>query len=93
MITLWKKIKEVKSTDSFRPWLYRIIVNKCYDRMRKKKREPVTTADDKTWALISNRIYENPDINLEDEELAMIINQLTNKLSVKQKTVFVLSEI
>ncbi len=93
MITIWGKIKEVKSAESFRPWLYRIIVNKCYDRMRKKKREPETTADDRTWALISNKMYEIPGTNLENEELARIINLLTGKLSAKQKTVFVLSEI
>jgi RNA polymerase sigma-70 factor, ECF subfamily len=93
MITLWRKIKEIKSADSFRPWLYRIIVNKCYDRLRKKKREPDSTADDKTWALISNKMYENPGTELENEELAIIINLLTDKLSAKQKAVFVLSEI
>jgi len=61
--------------------------------MRKKKREPETTADDRTWALISNKMSEIQVTNLENEELAGMINLLTGKLSAKQKTIFVLSEI
>ena len=60
MITLWRTIKKIKSPGSFMTWLYRIVVNKCYDQLRKRKRNPEFNADEKTWAIISNRIYENP---------------------------------
>lgn len=93
MITIWKTIKKIKSPGSFMTWLYRIVVNKCYDQLRKRKRNPEFSADDKTWALISNKISENPSSGFENREIVQIINLLTNKLSPRQKTVFVLSDL
>jgi RNA polymerase sigma-70 factor (ECF subfamily) len=93
MITIWKAIKKIESAGSFNTWLYRIVVNKCYDHLRRKKRNPESRADENTWALISNRISENPSSALENSEISGIIGLLTERLSPKQKAVFVLSEI
>jgi RNA polymerase sigma-70 factor, ECF subfamily len=93
MITLWKSIKKISSADSFMSWHYRIVVNKCYDQLRKRKRNPEFSADDSTWTLISNKISENSDMEIENKETAMMISILTNKLSPKQKAVFVLSDL
>ena len=93
MITLWKSIRKIKSHESFVPWLYRIVVNKCYDQLRKRKKNPEFMADDKTWALISNQISVNPSSSMENKEIALIINLLSDKLSPKQKAVFVLSDL
>jgi RNA polymerase sigma-70 factor, ECF subfamily len=93
MITLWKSLQKVNSADSFMPWLYRIAVNKCYDQLRKRKRNPEFSADDNTWTLISNKISANNNLEIENKETSMIINLLTNKLSPKQKAVFVLSDL
>jgi RNA polymerase sigma-70 factor, ECF subfamily len=93
MITLWKTIKNIKSPDSFLTWLYRIVVNKCYDQLRKRKRNPEFIADDKTWTLISNLISENPSSQIENKETAQIINLLADRLSPKQKAVFVLCDL
>jgi RNA polymerase sigma-70 factor (ECF subfamily) len=49
--------------------------------------------DDKTWTFISNSISEGPSTVLENSETARIINTLTNRLSPKQKAVFVLSDL
>ena len=73
--------------------MYRIVVNKCYDEMRKRKRNPEFVADEQTWELISNRISEGPSASLENNETSKIIRILTEKLSSKQKAVFVLSEL
>jgi RNA polymerase sigma-70 factor, ECF subfamily len=93
MITLWRSIKKIRSPGSFMTWLYRIVVNKCYDQLRKRKRNPEFKADEKTWAIISDRIYENPFSRIEEVETAKIINILTDKLSPKQKAVFVLCDL
>jgi RNA polymerase sigma factor (sigma-70 family) len=61
--------------------------------LRIKKRHPEFVADDKAWALISNRFSEGPSADLENGETARIINHLTNRLSPKQKVVFILSDI
>ena len=73
--------------------MYRIAVNKCYDQLRKQKRQNESRYDDQSWALISNHLSEDGITELENEENAMIINLLTNKLSHKQKAVFILSEL
>jgi len=93
MITLWRTIKNIKSTASFKTWLYRIVVNKCYDKLRIRKRNREFRMDEKTWALISNRIFEDPSTEMENRETARIINLLTERLSPKQKAVFILSDI
>lgn len=93
MITIWKTINKIRSADNFKTWLYRIVVNKCYDQLRKRKNNPEFIADEKLWELISNKISENPSTEMENRETAQIINLLTEKLSPKQKAVFVLSEL
>jgi RNA polymerase sigma-70 factor (ECF subfamily) len=93
MVTIWQKLKKIKSAEVYKTWIYRIVVNKCYDQLRRKKRHPEFVADDKAWALISNRFSEGPSADLENGETARIINHLTNRLSPKQKVVFILSDI
>lgn len=93
MITIWKKIEKIKSSGSFMTWLYKIVVNKCFDQLRKRKRNPEFSADERTWAFISNKISENTSSGFENREIVQIINLLTDKLSPRQKAVFVLSDL
>jgi RNA polymerase sigma-70 factor (ECF subfamily) len=93
MVTIWQKLKKIKSAEVYKTWIYRIVVNKCYDQMRRRKRNPEFVADDHTWELISNRISEGPSMVLENRETAKIITILTERLSSRQKVVFVLSDL
>jgi len=93
MVTIWQKLKKIKSAEVYKTWTYRIVVNKCYDQMRKKKRNPEFVTDEQTWELISNRISVGPSAALENSEISKIIGLLTERLSYKQKTVFVLSDL
>ena len=93
MITIWQKLKKIKTAEVYRTWIYRIVVNKCYDQMRKRKRNPEFVTDDKVWELISDRISEEPSAALENSETAKIISILTEKLSSRQKAVFILSDL
>jgi RNA polymerase sigma-70 factor (ECF subfamily) len=93
MIIVWEKIKTVRSADSYRTWVYKIVINKCYDQLRRMKKKPERRADEQTWALISNHISSDQPSELESRETAMIIKMLTERLSPKQKAVFVLGEI
>jgi RNA polymerase sigma-70 factor, ECF subfamily len=93
MVTIWQKLSNIRSAEVYRTWIYKIVVNKCYDYLRKKKRNLEFRADDKTWQLLSEKIFQRPSSNLENDETASIIGMLTNKLSPKQKTIFILSEI
>lgn len=93
MVTIWQKLEKIKTAEVYKTWIYRIVVNKCYDEMRRIKRNPEFVTDDQTWGLISNKIYEAPSEILENKETARIITFLTEKLSSKQKAVFVLSDL
>ena len=93
MITIWQKLKKIKSAEIYKIWIYRIVVNKCYDQLRKRKRNPEFVADDQTWALISNKISEGPSAVFENKETSRIISILTERLSPKQKAVFILSDL
>lgn len=93
MVSVWKKLNKIRSAESFKSWLYKIVVNKCYDQLRKKKNKPETRADEKTWTYISNHISTEQSTALENRETARIVNMLTDKLSPKQKAVFVLSDL
>jgi RNA polymerase sigma-70 factor (ECF subfamily) len=93
MITIWQKLKKIKSAEVYKKWIYTIVVNKCYDQLRKRKRNPEFVTDEKKWRLISDSISERPSAGLENRETAQIISLLSNKLSPKQKAVFILSDL
>jgi RNA polymerase sigma-70 factor, ECF subfamily len=93
MVTIWQKLKKIKSAEVYKIWIYRVVVNKCYDVMRRRKRNQEFVADEETWRLISNRLSEGPSATLENAETTKIIGILTERLSSKQKAVFVLSDM
>lgn len=93
MVTIWQKLNKIKSAEAYKTWIYRIVLNKCYDQLRKRKTNPEFSPDEKTWRLISDRISVEPSVEMENNETALIVRLLTNKLSPKQKAVFVLSDL
>jgi RNA polymerase sigma-70 factor (ECF subfamily) len=93
MVTVWQKISKIKSPGVYKTWLYRIVINKCYDELRKKKRNPEISQDDSAWARLSERISEDTSGIFGNNEIALIISGLTEKLSPKQKAVFILSDL
>ena len=93
MITIWQKLNKIKSAEVYRSWIYKVVINKCYDHLRNRKRNREHVADEKTWSALSEKISQTLSSKLENDENARIIEILTDKLSPKQKTIFVLSEI
>lgn len=93
MLSIWQKLKNIRSAEVYNTWFRRIVMNKCYDHLRKRKNNPEFRVDDKTWSLLAGRISQSPADNLENEQIASIISLLTDKLSTKQKAVFILTEL
>jgi len=93
MVTIWQKLKSIKSAEVYKTWIYRIVINKCYDQLRQRKRNREYVADEKTWQILSGKISQMPSSQLENDETTRIIGMLTDKLSPKQKAIFILSEI
>lgn len=92
-ITVWKKIGNFDTEKNFSNWFYRIIINKCYDSLRKKKKTQLIYPDNENWNIRGLFSENNPHNKLENKEIGKIIRLLTNRLSAKQKTVFILSEL
>jgi RNA polymerase sigma-70 factor (ECF subfamily) len=93
MLTVWQKIGKIKSSDGFKMWLYRIVINKCYDELRRKNRSKEYTPDASEWGVISNHLSHDTIKEMENRETAALINLLTGSLSPKQKAVFVLCDL
>jgi len=93
MVTIWQKLKNIKTAEVYRTWIYKVVINKCYDQLRSRKRNREHVADEKTWRILSEKISQMPLTQLENDENARILGMLTDKLSPRQKTIFILSEI
>ncbi len=64
MVTIWQKLKNIKSAEVYKTWIYKIVINKCYDQLRHKKRNREHVADEKTWMILSERISDMPSARL-----------------------------
>lgn len=93
MVVIWMKINRIKNPEVFKTWLYRIVINKCYDYLRKKKRCPEERMDDKAWKILGEKLNTGNFDKLEQKESVLVINKLSEKLSSKQKAVFILCDL
>jgi len=91
-LTVWNKIDNFNNRKPFSNWLYRIIVNKCYDALRKSNKIMIHP-DPYQWNLPGLFGEDDPDGNLDRRELGSLIRTFTQQLSRKQKIVFVLSDL
>jgi RNA polymerase sigma-70 factor (ECF subfamily) len=90
MIILWSRLKKLKTTEAYKSWLYRIVLNKCYDYLRIRKKKLEVRPDEKAWELIADNTPAHNASELGYKETALVIEMLTEKLSPVQKAVFVL---
>ncbi len=92
-ITVWKNLEKFDREMPFENWLYKIVVNKCLDALRNKKRRALEYPDTHHWNIPEIISNENPETILSNKEMGQIILQLTGMLSPKQKVVFVLCDL
>lgn len=92
-MAVWQQIGSFNIEKNFTNWFYRIIVNKCYDSLRKKKRNPLVHPDSGHWNMAGMISDSSPDRRLNNEETGFMIQRLTNRLSPKQKVIFILHEL
>ena len=92
-IAVWNKIDSFDINKNFTNWFYRILVNKCYDSIRRKKRRQEVHPDQDNWDIRKLYSENNPENTLDNKEIGRVIRKLTYQLATKQKIVFVLSEL
>jgi RNA polymerase sigma factor (sigma-70 family) len=84
---------------SFFAWLYRIVINVCYDALRYQKRRPALSFtqlsgdddDERELDLPANE--DSPETVVQRRELACLLQQHISALPIDQRTVLVLSDV
>jgi RNA polymerase sigma-70 factor (ECF subfamily) len=98
-IKVFKSIKNFKGNSSFYTWLYRIVVNECFDIAKKKKKvlafsidTPIVTGDDEVQRDIKDR-SKLPEEEFENKELRKEIQKALNMISNEHRTMIVLRDV
>jgi len=93
-IRVWKHLKDFKLEMRFTTWLYKIVMNLCYDKMKSNRTHQNRMHYDFESSVILNLpSYENIEANLINHDLAQIIRFFTAELTPRQKLVFTLTEL
>ena len=93
-IRVWKHLGKYRREIKFTTWLYKIVVNICYDKLKSNKRRKAVMDNINTDNLENiNAVSENPEKRMSDNDFAGIISKLAEKLSIKQRMVFVLRDL
>lgn len=93
LVKAWRSLGRLRKGESFAPWFYRIVVNCCYDEIRRMKRLNTIKTDEKTWIRLGELISGDSGGVPMVSEYEDIIRAVTSELSPVQKTVFVLSDL
>jgi len=95
-IKVFKSIKKFRFQSEFYTWLFRIAVNSCINYRKRKSSHQHESLDDyvdeenRYWKIIGTDENRNPEQVMINNELNDQIQQSIEKLSTKQKSVFIL---
>ena len=95
-IKVFKSIKKFRFQSEFYTWLFRITVNSCINYRKRKSSHQHASLDDylndenSYWKIIGTDENRNPEQIMINNELNDQIQQSIEKLSTKQKSVFIL---
>ena len=95
-IQLFRGLPSFQSMSSFDTWAYRIGINVCVSRLRKKlkKRQLITVSDTTlTEGITPQSVKENPQTVLEQRELEGKIYEALDRLDDKKRLVLVLHDM
>lgn len=89
-IRIWKNLGSYNAKVKFTTWMYKIVVNLCYDKLRRRKTEYERNEVLDEQFIGSN---DNPEQLLSNKEQAEIIKHISDGLPEKQRMVFVLRDL
>jgi len=93
-LRVWKNISSYQPEKKFTTWLYRIVVNLCYDGIRSKSRRPEQSSDfsqPDNQAQILAPLHLEHDI--ETRDIGEKIVQIAQTLPPKQKLIFSMRDL
>jgi len=94
------KVHTFRGDSKFSSWLYRVVANLAYMKLRKKKRDPSVSLEDVMPVLQEDNASEpildwsnRPDDELMAEETRQVLDEAIAKLPVKNRVVFLLRDV
>lgn len=93
-VRVWKNISSYEPEKKFTTWLYRIVVNLCYDRLKVKSRRREQASDFSQLA-DGGEIFvqQNAERDIEIKDIGEKIIEMSQTLPPKQKLVFSLRDL
>lgn len=92
-VKLWDKRKTLQEDKAMWPWLSKVIVNHCYDRLKRRQKMQVVSAMEGGEAALWVQQAPNLEQEMDTREMASVLQEMIAYLPPKQKVVFVLSEL
>jgi RNA polymerase sigma-70 factor (ECF subfamily) len=90
-LKLWENLEKYDATYAFDTWLYRMVTNVAIDFMRSKQSRD--NAVNSNLRLVKTSIDPEQTVTVQRKEVESVFNVVSNVLSPKQKTIFVMSEM
>lgn len=91
-INVYKKIDSLKDPNSFKYWLYKIVLNHCREEDRKQKRTKWYSIFTSQDAGQVQSIIGHPEVEYQKREKEEMIAELLRTLPDEQKTVVIMKE-
>lgn len=100
-IQMFKHISKLKEVDRFKPWLYRIATNLCFQESRQLKRSKTVSINEsgggdevnvKMQVVEAKGNLFNPERNFQQGELEGVLLTALNELSEDQRSVVIMKE-
>jgi RNA polymerase sigma-70 factor (ECF subfamily) len=90
-LKLWENLEKYDPTYAFDTWLYRMVTNVAIDFMRNKQSRD--NAVNSNLRLVKTSVDPEQTVSVQRKEVESVFNAVSNVLSPKQKTIFVMSEM
>jgi RNA polymerase sigma-70 factor, ECF subfamily len=93
-IRIWSHLQDFDSRTKFTTWMYKIVVNLCYDKTKSNKRRTNLFTRLNNDSFSENYMsHIDPEQELSNKEMAALIQTLGNGLSEKQRMIFLLRDL
>jgi len=90
-LKLWENLEKYDAQYAFDTWLYRMVTNVAIDFMRNKQSRD--NAVNSNLRLVKTAAEEEQTVIVQRKEVENVFNEISNVLSPKQKTIFVMNQM
>ncbi|MBN1480747.1 RNA polymerase sigma factor [candidate division KSB1 bacterium] len=92
-IRVWKNLHKFDARKKMTTWLYKIIINLCYDELRRAYKKYRCDSNEQQTSFENLQHAEDVDDMLTKADLAEKIKNLSGHLKPRQRTVFILRDL